>query len=141
MRLWQTLVAQEDFLEAETIFGIGSTEAESSTKGNFSLLLHKLQPFNFTVSPDGKTISFRAPQLPEEGGQKGASILFIDANGAVSEQENVLIYSDKVLPHFWLDASPPPLPDGLFVAVWGVCSAPEITSGAQLVPSADLVQR
>ena len=100
------MVAQKDFLEAETIFGIGSTEAENSTKGNFSLLLHELQlPFNFTVSPDGKTISFRAPQLPEEAGKKGASILFIDANGAVSEQENVLKYSDKVLPHLWFDAS------------------------------------
>ncbi len=74
--MWQTLVAQKDFLEAETIFGERSTKAEKlvgeDAKGNFSLLLHELQlPFNFTVSPDGQTISFRAPQLPEEGGQKG----------------------------------------------------------------------
>ena len=104
--LSQTLVAQADFAEADKIFGTASTEPETTTKGNFSLLLHDLQlPFNFTVSLDGKTISFRAPQLPEEAGEKGASILFIDANGAVSEQENVLKYSDKVLPHLRFDAS------------------------------------
>jgi hypothetical protein len=104
--LSQTLLAQADFAEADKIFGTASTEPETTAKGNFSLLLHELQlPFNFTVSPDGKTISFRAPQLPEETGEKGASILFIDANGAVSEQENVLKYSDKVLPHLWFDTS------------------------------------
>jgi hypothetical protein len=90
------LVKQEDFAGADKIFGIASTEPEAS-KGNFSLLLHKFQPFNFTVSPDGQTISFRAPELLEENGQKGASIIIIDANGAVSEQENVLRYSNKVL--------------------------------------------
>ena len=89
------MVKQKDFAGAEKIFGIASTEPESS-KGSFSLLLHKFQPFNFTVSPDGKTISFRAPQLLEENGTKGASIIIIDANGAVSAQENVLRYSDKV---------------------------------------------
>ena len=94
--LWQTLVQQEDFVGADKVFGLLSTEPESS-KGNFSLLLHKFQPFNFTVSPDGKTISFRAPQLLEENGTKGASIIIIDANGAVSEQENVLRYSGRVL--------------------------------------------
>ena len=91
------MVAQKDFPEAETVFGLDSTEAENITKGHFSLVLHELQPFYFTVSPDGKTISFRAPELQEEAGQKGASILFIDANGAVSEQENVLFYTGKVL--------------------------------------------
>ena len=92
----QTLVSQKDFAGADKILGYQSTQPETGT-GNFSLLLHELQlPFNFTVSPDGKTISFRAPQLPEEAGNKGASILFIDANGAVSEQENVLRYTGKV---------------------------------------------
>lgn len=90
------MVARKDFPEAGIIFGATSTEAENVTYGKLSLLLHKLQPFNFTVSPDGKTISFRAPELPEEVGQKGASILITDANGAVSEQENVLFYSGKV---------------------------------------------
>ena len=70
--------------------------APENSTGNFSVLLYKLQPFNFTASPDGKTISFRAPQLPEENGEKGASIIIIDANGAVSEQENVLRYTGKV---------------------------------------------
>jgi hypothetical protein len=93
--LWQTLVSQEDFAGADKILGYHTTEPESGT-GNFSLQLHKFQPFNFTVSPDGKTISFRAPQLPEENGEKGASIIIIDANGAVSEQENVLRYTGKV---------------------------------------------
>jgi hypothetical protein len=90
------LVSQEDFAGADKILGYQSTEPETGT-GNFSLQLHKFQPFNFTVSPDGQTISFRAPELLEENGQKGASIIIIDANGAVSEQENVLRYSNKVL--------------------------------------------
>ncbi len=102
----QTLVAQKDFLEAETIFGEGKIAEKlvgENAKGNFTLLLHKLQPFNFTVSPDGQTISFRAPQLPAEDVQKGASILIVDANGAVSEQA-ILRYSDKVLLDLWFDA-------------------------------------
>ena len=70
--------------------------APENSTGNFTLYLYKLQPFNFTASPDGKTISFRAPHLPEENGEKGASIIIIDANGAVSEQENVLRYTGKV---------------------------------------------
>ena len=104
--LLQTLVAQKDFLKAETIFGERSTKAEKlvgeDAKGNFSLFLHKLPPFNFTVSPDGRTISFRAPRA--EGVQKEASILIIDANGAVSEQK-ILRYSDKVLLDLWFDAT------------------------------------
>jgi hypothetical protein len=115
--LWllQTLVAQKDFPGADRIFGTASTESESA-KGNFSLLLHNFQPFNFTVSLDGKTISFRAPQQPEENYQKGASIIFVDANGAVSEQENVLLCSGKVLLTFGsMRESFSPLPDRLFI--------------------------
>jgi hypothetical protein len=117
--LWQTLVAQKDFLGVEKLFGEKSKVPENGT-GNFTLRLHRLQPFNFTKSQDGKTISFRSPELPSGYGEK-ASILFIDAKGAVSQQENVLPYSDKVLPDFCLDAIGPS-PDGC--VLFGGCAVP-----------------
>ena len=122
--------------------------AEGAQEGSFSVLLYRLQPFNFMEDPKTKTISFRAPPLKEEYGQKGASLLIRDAEGAVSEQENVFEYTNKVpsdLRHrptpFWLCAlrlcnCALPLA-GLSRAI---CSAPEITCGGP-VTIADPVQR
>ena len=61
---------------------------------SLTLLVYKVQPFNYTIS--GKRISFIAPELAAENGRKGASITFITHDGAASEQENVLPYIESV---------------------------------------------
>ncbi len=61
---------------------------------NLTLLLYKVQPFNY--SRTGDQISFIAPELAAENGTKGASITFITDDGAASEQENVLRYTETV---------------------------------------------
>ena len=122
----QAQIGQKDFAKAYAIFGRSSMAPENST-GNFSVLLYKIQPFNFTASPDGKTVSFRSPPLLEEQGDRVASILIVDAEGAVSAQKNVLYYSEKVLPGICLSWSEAPSPDRSFpcLFVGDVLQCPE----------------
>jgi hypothetical protein len=123
--LLQALIGQKDFAKAYAIFGRNSMAPENST-GNFTLYLYKLQPYNFTASPDGETVSFRTPHS-EHLEDKTASIIIVDANGAISEAEGVLYYSEKVLPGICLSWSEAPSPDRSFpcLFVGDVLQCPE----------------
>jgi hypothetical protein len=85
LRFWQTLHATEDY---------PADELNTNSHVNFTLVVIKVQPFNYSRS--GRRISFISPELPEEALHGGVGMTFLTVDGAVSQQESMLIYTSKV---------------------------------------------
>ncbi len=139
LRLLQNLCEECSKEYPQFDFNDKNGNATVNARVNLTLLVYKVQPFNY--SQTGDQISFIAPEMEAENGAKGAkgaSITFITHDGAASEQENVLTYTETVrsLPTPGSSAASRRGPDRLF---W-VCSAVRWAIGGS-ERTADLARR